>query len=152
MLMETTSNKMESSSSSHPRMYMYRRIVEAKLFIDSHFADKIDLDNISNQASFSKYHFLRLFKASFGRSPHQYLTQVRLQEARKLLKNNASVTEVCFAVGFESIPSFTRLFKRHNGISPKEYAQQEAVKRSQQAIDPFAFVPGCFAKSYGWQK
>lgn len=48
--------------SFHSKMYMYRRIVEAKLFIDQHYYEKINLNKIANQAYFSKYHFLRLFK------------------------------------------------------------------------------------------
>ena len=72
----------------HPKMYMYKRVVEAKLFIDRNYNEKIDLENISDKAHFSKYHFLRLFKATFGKSPHKYLTDVRLLNAKKLLPEN----------------------------------------------------------------
>ncbi|MGB5818093.1 MAG: AraC family transcriptional regulator [Saonia sp.] len=96
----------------NPKVYMYKRIVEAQLYIDSHYKENIDLNNISNQANFSKYHFLRLFKNAFGTSPHQYLTDKRISAAKKLLKENHSVSAVCFKVGFESIPSFVTLFKK----------------------------------------
>ena len=48
----------------NPKLYLYKRIVEARLFIDSNFTSPIDLDKISDEAHFSKYHFLRLFKKS----------------------------------------------------------------------------------------
>ena len=93
----------------HPKMYMYRRIVEAKTFIDRHYAEKIDLNGISNQAAFSKYHFLRLFKQAFGTSPHKYLTAVRLKHARRLFEKEVNIVDVCYQVGFESIPIFYSL-------------------------------------------
>ncbi len=142
---------MKPASDIHPKMYRYRRIVEAKLFIDAHYADKIDLDNISNQAAFSKYHFLRLFKSAFGKSPHKYLTEVRIQHAQKLLKSHP-IANVCYAVGFESIPSFTKLFKAHTGLSPKAFSKRLQAQDQQQQAAPLTFVPHCFAKSYGWDE
>ncbi len=69
----------------YPKAYLYRRIVQAKLFIDSNYTDNIDLDNISDEAYFSKFHFTRLFKKIYGRTPHQYLTFVRIEKAMLLL-------------------------------------------------------------------
>ena len=46
-----------------PKVYLYRRIVQSKLFMDKNFAENIDTDDISEEASFSKFHFLRLFKS-----------------------------------------------------------------------------------------
>jgi AraC-like DNA-binding protein len=51
---------------AYPKAYLYRRIVKAKLFIDAHFAEPIDVDAISNKAAFSKFHFIRLFKQVYG--------------------------------------------------------------------------------------
>src|SRR5689334_15724931 len=95
-----------------PKIYLYRRIVQAKLFIDKNFAGDINLDAIADEAFFSKFHFIRLFKTTYGKTPHQYLTAVRIDHARLLLQNNNSVSETCFAVGFESLTSFTGLFKK----------------------------------------
>ncbi len=131
---------------------MYKRIVDAKLYIDEHYLESIDLDKISDQANFSKYHFLRLFKKSFGKSPHQYLIELRLSEARRLLKNKVSVKETCFQVGFESVPSFVRLFKRREGLTPNEYAKKLDRLEQEKLASPFSFIPGCFASSYGWNK
>src|SRR5687767_15897771 len=96
----------------YPKVHLYRRIVQAKLFIDNHYSDNIDLGNISDEAYFSKFHFIRLFKKIYGKTPHQYLTSVRIGKAMELLKANIPVSDVCYAVGFESLSSFSGLFKR----------------------------------------
>ena len=108
----------------HPKMYLYRRVVAAKLYIDANYAKKIDLSKIADQAHYSKYHFLRIFKQAYGKSPHKYLTEVRIEEAKKLFQQQQTVSEVCFQVGFESIPSFTNLFKKTTGVSPKTYLEK----------------------------
>jgi len=97
----------------YPRQELSRQIVQAKEYMDRHFADRLDLDGISKRAMISKYHFLRLFKGHYGMTPHQYLTEVRLQEAKRLLGIGMPVAEVCVAVGFDSISSFKGLFKRY---------------------------------------
>jgi AraC-like DNA-binding protein len=133
----------------NPKMYMYKRIVEAKLYIDNHYNDNIDLDSISNQSYFSKYHFLRLFKGAFGLSPHQYLTEVRLLAAKKLLKESNSVKEACFKVGFESVPSFITLFKKREDVTPNEYLKKNKQSEAEKVKTPLAFIPNCFADSFG---
>lgn len=134
----------------YPKIYLYRRIVQAKLFIDSNYADKIDVDNISNEAYFSKFHFIRLFKTIYGKTPHQYLKTIRIEKAQQILKSGNSVTEACFSVGFESLSSFSALFKRMTGESPSDYSKrnQETKKRMNQK--PMAFVPSCYAYQHGW--
>jgi AraC-like DNA-binding protein len=135
----------------YPKVYLYRRLVQSKLFIDGHYADKIDLDNIADEAFFSKFHFIRLFKKIYSQSPHQYLTSVRMEKAMQLLKNGIPVTEVCFAVGFESLSSFTGLFKRRIGISPSAFQFQQQQIREQTTKAPLKFVPNCFAEAKGWK-
>ena len=71
---------------SYPKVYLYRRIVQAKLFIDSHYQESLDLEAIADEAFFSKFHFIRLFKDSYGKTPYQYLTYVRIEKAKGLLK------------------------------------------------------------------
>ena len=136
----------------HQKMYMYKRIVEAKLFIDSHFQEQIDLNKIANSAHYSKFHFLRLFKKAFGKSPAQHLRDMRLAHAKKLLQSQKSVADVCFAVGFESIPSFSILFKKQVGVSPKEYQMLEFAKQKQVKAQPLHFIPNCFAENFNLKK
>ncbi|MEO5944896.1 MAG: AraC family transcriptional regulator [Ferruginibacter sp.] len=132
-------------TASYPKAYLYKRIVQAKLFIDNNYADKIDVDNISDEAFFSKFHFIRIFKKIYGKTPHQYLRYVRIEKAALLLQTQESIAEVCYAVGFESVSSFTSLFKRMIGLTPSVYLQQHQHKKMQIKIMPQKYVPGCFA-------
>ncbi|HEY9044450.1 MAG TPA: AraC family transcriptional regulator [Ohtaekwangia sp.] len=136
----------------YPRVYLYRRVVSAKLFIDTHYAQAIDLDNITDEALFSKFHFIRLFKKIYGKTPHQYVTFVRIEKATQLLRSGTAVTDVCYEVGFESISSFSGLFKRMVGIAPSVYAEQQRALQDQLRKQPLGFVPGCFAGKNGWNK
>ena len=133
---------------NYPKLYLYKRIVEAKLFIDNHHPEKINLDNISDEACFSKFHFIRLFKKIYGKTPHQYLIFVRIEKAAQLLRANNPVSEVCFAVGFESVSSFGRLFKRVVGISPSAFLEKQQQMKTEILNNPLKFVPGCFIFQY----
>lgn len=134
----------------YPKVYLYRRIVQAKLFIDTNYADNIDLDNISDEAYFSKFHFIRLFKTVYGKTPHQYLKSVRIEKAKQLLKEGQAVSEACFLVGFESLSSFSGLFKRVVGQSASSYVIHHQRSKEKIAQTPLAFVPSCYAYQHGW--
>ncbi len=136
----------------YPKIYLYKRIVQAKVFIDTQFSDDIDLDNIADEACFSKFHFIRLFKMIYGETPHQYLIKVRVENAKLFLQKDISVTETCFAVGFDSVSSFTGLFKRLTKFSPALYQQQFKERQALIKISPLQFVPNCFAEQKGWAK
>jgi AraC-like DNA-binding protein len=135
---------------AYPRVYLYRRIVQAKLFIDNNFAQDIDLENIADEAYFSKFHFIRLFKKAYGTTPHQYLTQVRIEKAMQLLTAGNQVSEVCYAVGFESLSSFTGLFKRITGATPSAFLEEQQRLKTQILAAPLRFIPGCYAHKNGW--
>lgn len=138
------------SSPSYPRQYLYRRIVQAKLFIDRNFHEPIDLDNISQEVFLSKFHFIRLFKKTYGQTPHQYITRVRLDKAQQLLKEGKSVSQVCSLVGFESLGSFSSLFKSNIGVSPTVFIQNHNNQRDKIAQSPLQFIPSCIASRSGW--
>jgi len=137
-------------SDLYPKIYLYRRIVSAKLFIDAHFDEQIDLDNIADEACFSKFHFIRVFAAVYNKTPHQYLSSVRIEKAKQLLMTDSSVANVCYAVGFESISSFTGLFKRMTGQTPAVYQAQEYKRIKAITLAPLRFIPNCFAEKNGW--
>src|ERR1700681_4295153 len=134
----------------YPSLYFYKRLVQAKVFIDTHYADPIDLDNIADEAYFSKFHFIRKFKNIYRKTPHQYLIFVRIEKAMELLKTSSPVSNVCYAVGFESLGSFSGLFKRIVGVTPSAYAIQQQIIRAQMVKSPLTFIPGCFAEKNGW--
>lgn len=131
-----------------PKLDLYRRIVQAKLFIDGHYAERIDASDIADEACYSKFHFIRTFSGIYSKTPHQYLTAVRVEKAKEMLETGASVTDVCFAVGFESLGSFTGLFKRREGITPSAYQQQRLARKAEIKEEPLRFIPGCFADQY----
>jgi AraC-like DNA-binding protein len=136
----------------YEKIYLYKRIVNAKLYIDSHFACNIDLDNISEQARFSKFHFIRLFKSIYGLTPKNHLIKTRIDNAKKLLLCGHSVLETGLMVGLESPTSFSGMFKKITGLTPSDYQKQEKARQSRIRQEPLQFVPNCFAKTHGWTK
>lgn len=134
----------------YPKVYLYRRIVQGKLFIDAHFSESINLDCISDEAFLSKFHFIRLFKKAYGKTPHQYLTYVRIERAKQLLRGDVLVSDVCLAVGFDSVGSFTSLFKKFTGMSPSAYQNRQKSIQEEINQTPLKFVPNCFAEMHGW--
>src|SRR5882757_2272149 len=135
---------------NYPKIYLYRRIVQAKLFIDNNYASAIDLDNIATEASFSKFHLIRLFTKVYNKTPHQYLTSVRIEKAKLLLQTEIAVAEVCFSVGFDSISSFTGLFKRLTSSTPSHYQKLQLQRKEEIQEMPLRFIPNCFAETNGW--
>lgn len=133
-----------------PKIYLYRRLVQAKLFIDKNYHDAIDLNDIADEAYFSKFHFIRQFKSIYGKTPHQYLIKVRVENARLLLKKGLPVAEVCYAVGFDSVSSFSILFKKVTSYSPANYQQVQLKRQAAMRQSPLKFIPGCFAQEKEW--
>ncbi|WP_411029047.1 helix-turn-helix domain-containing protein [Spongiimicrobium sp. 3-5] len=105
----------------YPKIYLYKRIKDAKILIDRNYSNKLDLDHIAKKVHLSKYHFLRLFKEAYGITPHKYLISKRLEAAEKMLLTDLPIFRICNEVGFESVHSFSNLFKRYRGKSPSNY-------------------------------
>jgi AraC-like DNA-binding protein len=122
----------------------WQRLSRARDFIDHCYDHPLSLDQISSKACFSRYHFLRLFRQAFNKTPHQYLIERRIEKAKELLgSEDMRVTDVCFEVGFQSLGSFSSLFHKYVGHAPITY--REKVRESQQAKRK---VPGCFLVMY----
>jgi len=120
---------------------IHQRLCRARSFIDECYDLPLDLREISKQACLSRYHFLRLFRDAFETTPHQYLIHRRIEKAKELLlSGRLSVTDVCFEVGFESLGSFSTLFRRRVGDAPVSYRDRQRSLRK---------VPGCFLHMYG---
>ena len=127
---------------------LYPRIVAAKVFIDENFQEDISLEDISQHAFLSRFHFHRLFSAVYKTTPHQYLTRKRIDKAKDLLSKNKPIAEVCNAVGFESLGSFSGLFKKEMGFAPTYYRNMAWLKKQKAIEQPKAFIPHCFIESY----
>lgn len=91
----------------------------------------------------SQFHFIRQFEAVFGSTPHQLRIQARIERAKHmLLRDEASVTEVCMDIGFSSLGSFSSLFTRRVGVSPSDYRRR---MRAPTAVQAQLIAPGCYA-------
>lgn len=129
---------------------IYRRLHLAREYMDDCFHLPLQLEQIAQQAFFSPYHFLRLFQRAFARTPHQYLTERRIEKAKQLLKaGELSVTEVCFEVGFQSLGSFSSLFHKQVGQSPSLYRAQHTWRISFPSLYPATPIPSCFLLMFG---
>ena len=105
-------------------------IIEVRNYIDTNYKLNLNLDLLSEAQSISKYHLIRLFKKYYGLTPRQYLIDKRIKSAKEYLRKGVTVTETCFAVGFESLGSFSTLFKSRTGKSPRQF-QKEQLSRSE---------------------
>ncbi len=112
------------------RSEYYLRLSRARDFMESHLDGTLDLKRIAGEACMSPHHFLRLFKQVYGETPHQYLTRRRIERAQRLLlQTELQVTDICFAVGFESLGSFSWLFRKRVGLSPDQFRKMARPPR-----------------------
>lgn len=110
----------------------------ARDHIDRRYAEPLDLGGLAAVAGVSKYHFARCFEAAYGETPIRYLTRRRIERAQDLLRHaNLTVTEICMAVGFASLGSFSARFRQLVGESPTAYRDRWATRGGPH-------VPGCF--------
>lgn len=132
---------------------LYKRIIEAKALMDVHPEASLDLDQIADAACFSRYHFLRLFKKTYHKTPHQYLTGQRIERAKSLMADsNLTITDICYAIGFESVGSFSTLFKKHVGCPPLEFRERLWKLNTLLKEQPLAVIPHCFAAMCGLEE
>ncbi|MFE7315490.1 helix-turn-helix domain-containing protein [Streptomyces sp. NPDC057555] len=116
-----------------------RRMLRARDAMDRAYAEPLDVPALARIAQVSEAHFTRTFRATFGETPHRYLQRRRVERAMFLLREtDRSVTEICFAVGFGSLGTFSRTFRSIVGRSPREY------RKSAKTTG----VPICFAMSW----
>jgi AraC family transcriptional regulator len=119
---EVVAGRQGKPTSGQPRDR--RRAVEAALWMDEHSHQLIDLPSAAREVGLSPFHFLRLFAAVLGVTPHQYLVRSRLRRAARLLADHdRSITEVAFDAGFGDLSNFVRTFHRAAGVSPRRFRQ-----------------------------
>ncbi|WP_214405788.1 helix-turn-helix transcriptional regulator [Pseudonocardia lacus] len=110
--------------------------------MDRAYAAPLDVPALARSAHVSPAYFSRSFRAAFGESPHQYLLRRRLERAKALLRaGELPVTEVCLAVGFTSLGSFSAQFRRFVGQSPTAYP-------AATAPDELSAIPGCLVRRF----
>lgn len=116
-----------------------RRLLRARDAMDRAYAQPLDVAALARVAHVSEAHFIRTFRATFGETPHRYLQRRRVERSMFLLREtDRSVTEICFAVGFISLGTFSRTFREIVGVAPTAYRRHEGPKA----------VPTCFAMAW----
>jgi AraC-like DNA-binding protein len=110
---------------------------------DRHYAEPLDLDTLAAVARLSRFHFQRLFTATYGASPAAYVSRRRIERAQDLLRaTNLTVTEVCHAVGFSSLGSFSTRFAEVVGETPSAFQARYAASGAPR-------IPGCYVFMWG---
>ncbi|NJC68360.1 helix-turn-helix transcriptional regulator [Planosporangium thailandense] len=116
-----------------------RAMLRARDAMDRAYAEPLDVPALARIAHLSEAHFIRTFRATFGETPHRYLQRRRVERAMYLLtQTGRDVTDICFAVGFSSLGTFSRTFRQIVGESPTEYRRRTVP----------VGVPGCFVKAW----
>jgi transcriptional regulator GlxA family with amidase domain len=123
-----------------------RHLLRARDLADAYYDRPLDVVALAQAANVSERHFSRSFKSTYGETPYQYLLSRRLERARHLLRTtDMQVAEVCLAVGFTSVGSFTTTFRRQMGITPGDYRRLNAGSSASE------HVPHCFLMAWARQ-
>jgi AraC-like DNA-binding protein len=96
--------------------------VAARDHLHAHLEERVPLADLARRAGLSRFHFLRLYRETFGVTPGEQLTRLRIARAKQLLAgDHGTVTEVCFDVGYSSLGSFSALFAERVGCPPSVF-------------------------------
>ena len=121
-----------------------RHLLRAKDLADARYFEPLAVADLAAAAGLSPAHFSRRFKETFGESPHQYLLTRRLERAAALLiATDWTVADICFAVGAQSLGSFTASFHRMFGLAPLGY------RAAYPPAERHLRIPRCVALAYG---
>ena len=101
----------------------YGSVQRVRAYIEDHYAENISLELLAHLVNLSPFHLLRTFRNIVGMPPHMYLTQIRINSAKRLLVAGMPLAEVALLVGFADQSHFTKHFKRIVGVPPGLYAQ-----------------------------
>lgn len=101
----------------------YRDIAKAAaVYIEEHYNEDLTLERITQEINYSKSYFCYLFKAVMGRIYVEYLSEVRIRHAQKMLLDaSKTVTEIAFSVGYKTVATFNKCFKQITGVTPSNY-------------------------------
>lgn len=127
----------------------YRKICLARDYLTQHYARNFDLDEVASHSCMSKYHFCRIFSAVFGESPYQYISRMRIDHAKRLLiTSSLNINDICEAVGYTSIGSFSLLFRKKTGMSPTQYRSKVWALTKEPLTYPVQSIPSCYAHHF----
>jgi AraC-like DNA-binding protein len=124
----------------------FRRLCRGRDLLAAEYDSRVLLQHAAREACLSEFHFHRLFRATFGETPHDFLTRLRMDRAKQMLASERGVTEVCFEVGYESLGTFSSKFRTQFGRSPAQF--QREIRRIFGYTAPWRIlmIPECFLK------
>lgn len=99
----------------------FKKINEIKEYLDESYLNEITLDDLSKISGISKYYLIRQFEESQGLSPHKYLTNLRINHAKNLLRNEDNFADIALESGFYDQSHFIKYFKEYTGVTPTKY-------------------------------
>lgn len=100
-------------------------IKKAKAYIEEYYYKDLSLDDVSRIVDISPYYFSKLFKEETGENFIEYLTNIRIEKAKKLLHNRElSIKNICADIGYSDPNYFSRIFKKQVGLTPTEYRER----------------------------
>ena len=115
--------------------------------MEASYDHRLDIGTLCDEAHVSRFHFIRIFRRRLSETPHQYPMRKRIDKARELLATtDMTVTDICFAVGFESLGSFSSLFRRAVGWPPSVYR----ARSLEQRRSPRKYIPACCWTMFGF--
>ena len=123
--------KVLGSEAYHPKVNEFTtdRLAKVINYLNYHYREKISLDMVSDLAGFHPSAFCRYFKEKTGKTLSEFLNDMRIGYACKLLiEGHLSVSQICFECGFNNLSNFNRTFKRLTRFTPSEYQQQFHLK------------------------
>ncbi len=126
----------------HPELL--RRLCQTRDWLREDAEPRPSVSEVARRAGIAPHHFIRLFRAVFGETPHRYRSLARIERAKELLiVTGQSVTDVCMAVGFSSLGSFSSLFTRRVGLSPSAWQRKHRPAGGRLRAMPPELIPGC---------
>jgi AraC-like DNA-binding protein len=97
-------------------------IRESEIFMDTHFTEKISVQDVADYVGIHRSHFTDAFTKQLGISPGQYLQQLRLGKGKQMLEETiVPITEIALSLGYSELFAFTRAFRNYYGMSPSHY-------------------------------
>jgi AraC-like DNA-binding protein len=132
----------------HPELLS--RLCRARDLLRDWEDEPLSVIAVARVSGLTRFHFIRLFKAVFGETPYQYRSRAQIEKAKHLLiLTDLSITDVCMAVGFSSLGSFSVLFSRRVGMSPSKFQQWYRPTSLPERQLPATLIPGCLSLMTG---
>ena len=129
---------------------MFRRLVVVREQLLDDPTERTSLAELARRAGVSQFHLVRRWRESFGRTPHDDVTSIRIARAKRLLEaDNSSVTEICFGLGYSSLGSFSTLFAERVGCPPLAWRRRFVQVGAIERVDVARYAPWCFLQLHG---